>query len=583
MQKISKILFNHQYSKFIRFNRLLSTREYNYDLSYASSVSTKPLLPYTIGERLMYAADVYDDREAFVFSATNDRLTFKQLKKKSEDLAAGLVAIGFKKGDRLGIWAPNCIEWILTQYATALIGVIQVNINPAYKSHELEYALNKVKCKGIIMSETYKKQDFIGIISELYPELSSSRKNSLTSSRLPFLENVIMIGNNKQNGCYSFNEILDAGDSSHRKAINNKDIKSSDVINIQYTSGTTGSPKGVMLSHHMILNNSYFATMAQEYNLNKTIICLQVPLYHCFGMVLGSLTSIVHGVTNVLPSQTFDAEESLKAIQKEKCTSIYGTPTMWIDLYNHPKFADYDVSSINAGIMSGSPCPVDVVNNVVTKLNAENIAIVYGLTELSPVITHSIVNDTLENRTQTIGRAMAHSELKVVDENERIVKANQTGELYVRGYGTLVGYWDEKKKTEESYTHDRFFKTGDLVKMNEDGYFNFMGRIKDMVIRGGENIYPTEIENFLHSHPKIEDVHVIGLPDKRMGEELCACIKLSSNETMTAEELKLFCKDKISHFKIPRYVEFMDEYPMTVTGKIQKHILVEKISKKMNL
>ncbi|CAF0705136.1 unnamed protein product [Brachionus calyciflorus] len=555
-----------------------------YKLSYVSSVTQIPLLEHTTSQRLDYAAEKFENKESFVFCETGDRWTFKSLKQKSEDLASGLLALGLEKGDRVAIWAPNCQEWILTQYATAIAGLILVNINPSFKALELEYVLKKVNCKAIILSESYKTQNYVDILLSVCPEIQSSQ-GKINSKRLPDLNTVILISHNHHKGFYSFEEVANGGESTHVTKLESirKKCQFSDPINIQFTSGTTGSPKAVTLSHHMLLNNAYFTGLSQDYHKYPARICVQVPLFHCFGMVFGSLMTITHGSTVILPSRTFNVEKSLESISKEKCTNIYGTPTMFIDLYSSSNLEKYDCSSVHGGIMAGSVCPIEVVDNCIKKLNTKNICVIYGMTETSPTITVNTIKDSLKHRTQSIGRTKEHLEIKIVDSEGKIVPVNEPGELLVRGYNTMIGYWGEREKTDEIYTPDRFLRTGDIVRMDEDGFFYHQGRLKDMVIRGGENIYPKEIEEFLHTHPKIDDVYVIGVPDKRLGEELCACIRVKKGEALTPNEIREFCKDKIAHFKIPKFVEFMDEFPQTVSGKVKKNVLKETIIKKLKL
>ncbi|RMZ93200.1 acyl- synthetase family member mitochondrial-like [Brachionus plicatilis] len=579
-----KILNIRQFFNFKTIGRYVHHNHNHYKLSYVSSINKIPFLDQTTSQRIDYAAEKYTEKDSFVFHETGDRWNFVTLKKKIDDLATGLLALGLEKGDRVAIWAPNCAEWILTQYATASAGFIMVNINPSFKALELEYALKKVNCKAIILSENFKNQDYVEILVSICPEISSSN-GIINSKTLPDLKSAILISDQKKKGFYSFNQVANGGETEQIIKLEGikKKCQFSDPINIQFTSGTTGSPKAVTLSHHMLLNNSYFVGLTQEYHKHPTRICLQVPLFHCFGMVFGSLSSIIHGSTCVIPSRTFNPEKSLEAISIEKCTNIYGTPTMFIDLYTNRNLAKYDLSSVHGGIMAGSVCPLDVVDNCIKKLNTKNICVIYGMTETSPAITVSSIKDSLKHRTQSIGRTKEHLEVKIVDSEGKIVPVNEPGELLVRGYNTMIGYWGEKEKTEEIYTSDRFLRTGDIVRMDEDGFFYHQGRLKDMVIRGGENIYPKEIEEFLHQNEKVDDVYVVGIPDKRLGEELCACIRVKSGETLTPDEIKLFCKDKISNFKIPKYVEFMDDFPQTVSGKIKKNVLKEQIIKKMGL
>lgn len=457
------------------------------------------------------------------------------------------------------------------------------------------------------MYDKYKSQNYLEMLTEICPELGASKPGQLHSHRLPKLKHAIIIGDKSHHGTVSFNQLENMNDSQYKKLVEkvSSEIQPSDPINIQYTSGTsfvifkfqclqyllkgyffqgtTGSPKGVTLSHHMILNNANQISQLLQYHKNRIKICVPVPLYHCFGMVMASLSTITAGTTCVYPGSVYNPENNLKTIEIEKCTTFYGTPTMFIDLLTHQNLENFNVSSLFSGIMAGSTCPSEVVSECVKKLNTKDIVVVYGLTETSPAISSCHVEDTLENRTQTIGKPLEHVECKIVNEKNQIVLIGQPGELLVRGYLTMIGYYNDKQKTEETFTPDRFLRTGDVVSMDENGYMKHLSRLKDMVIRGGENIYPREIEDFLHQNEKIADIYVVGVPDKRMGEELCACVKLEIGESMTPEELKDFCKKKIAHFKIPRYVLFMDSFPMTVTGKIQKNKLREKVIQILNL
>ncbi|KAJ8027739.1 Acyl-CoA synthetase family member 2, mitochondrial [Holothuria leucospilota] len=554
--------------------------------SYYHATSEVPFLGKTIGRVLDETVEKHPERTAYVFPKDDKRRTFREMQDEINRLAAGLLSIGVTRGDRVGMWGPNTLEWIVTQYATAKIGAILVNINPAYRTSELEYALKKVGVKALVSAQSFKTQDYYSMIEEICPELDYATPGHLKSEKLPELDSVIMLGSGQFKGALMFDDVMDLAKDVHHKKVEelSKVLQFDDPINIQFTSGTTGFPKGATLSHQNILNNSYFIGRGLRYHEKHHIINCPVPLYHCFGMVLGSMCVFTHGATCVFPSHSFEPEPTLKAVEKEKCTSQYGTPTMFIDMLNHPNFKNYDVSSLSTGVMAGSPCPVEIMKKCISEMNMHDVMIAYGLTETSPVTNFTCFGDPVELTTSTVGKAVDHTELKVIDTTTGgILPINEPGELCIRGYCVMRGYWNDEQKTKEAVDENKWFHSGDLATMDENGYCRIVGRIKDLIIRGGENIYPTEIEQFLYKHPKIEDVQVIGLPDERMGEEVCACIKLKTGETATAEEIKEFSKGEIAHFKIPRYIEFVGEYPMTVTLKIQKYIMRQEMAKKLNL
>ncbi|XP_070552711.1 medium-chain acyl-CoA ligase ACSF2, mitochondrial-like [Ptychodera flava] len=544
--------------------------------SYAYTASNEPLIGQTVGKIIDRTTEKCPDRTAVVFPQQVIRKTYEEFRQEIDRLAAGLLAIGIKRGDRVGMWSPNRFEWVLTQYATSRIGAIQVNINPAYRPKELEYVLNKVGCKAIISDQSFKRQDYYAMLREICPELEKSYPGEINSKNLPSLKTVIMLGEGHFPGTYMFDDILDAPSNEHFvevEALQNI-LQFDDPINIQFTSGTTGLPKGVTLSHHNIINNANLVGRAMRYHTKHHIIGVPVPLYHCFAMVLGSLSGLIHASTVVYPSLSFEPLASLQAIAKERITSVYGTPTMFIDMLNHPDFDKFDMSSLSTGLMGGSPCPIEVMNQAINKMNTKDINICYGATETSPISFQTNEEDPVEVRVSTIGRPLAHTEAKVIDpETGDIVDVEKPGELCVRGISTMLGYWDDEKKTQDVVGKDRWYHTGDIAMMDDNGYVRIVGRMKDMIIRGGENIYPVEVEEFLYTHPKIEDVQVIGVPDERMGEELCAWIKLKSAQTADANEIKDFCRGQIAHFKIPRYICFVKSFPLTVTGKVQKYIM----------
>jgi fatty-acyl-CoA synthase len=522
-------------------------------LSYSHGASAQPLLGETIGDNLHRIAGRYPASEAVVDVPTGRRWTYEQLDADTNSLASGLLTLGIAKSDRVGIWAPNCAEWVLLQYATAKIGAILVNINPAYRSHELAYVLRQSGIRLLVSAESFKTSNYHAMIDEV-------------SDGLPDLEKVIYLGSLDWDG------LLVSGIAATDEALAARaaTLAFDDPINIQYTSGTTGFPKGATLSHHNILNNAFFIGEGCRYSESDRV-CIPVPFYHCFGMVLGNLACTTHGSCIVIPAPGFDPAATLAAVQAERCTSLYGVPTMFIAELALPDFASYDLSSLRTGIMAGSPCPVEVMKRVLSEMHMAEVEICYGMTETSPVSTQTGTDDDMERRVSTVGKVHPHVEIKVIDPETGLVLPRDThGELCTRGYSVMLGYWNEPDKTAEAIDAGRWMHTGDLAVMDEAGYLNIVGRIKDMVIRGGENVYPREVEEFLYTHPDIEDVQVIGVPDVRYGEELCAWVKLRPGSTLDAEQVREFCTGKIAHFKIPRYVRVTDEFPMTVTGKVQK-------------
>ncbi|HTZ94270.1 MAG TPA: AMP-binding protein [Streptosporangiaceae bacterium] len=521
--------------------------------SYSHGASARPLLGETIGDNLRRTAVSYPASEALVDVPTGRRWTYPQLDSDTDTVGIGLLALGINKGDRVGIWAPNCAEWVVLQYATAKVGAILVNINPAYRSHELAYVLRQSGVKLLVSAESFKTSDYRAMIDEV-------------RGGLPALERVIYLGS------ADWDKLLDSGANANRDALSARSatLAFDDPINIQYTSGTTGFPKGATLSHHNILNNAYFVGAGCGYT-EKDRVCVPVPFYHCFGMVMGNLGSTTHGSCIVIPAPGFDPSATLGAVQAERCTSLYGVPTMFIAELALPDFTSYDLSSLRTGIMAGSPCPVEVMKRVLSEMHMTEVTICYGMTETSPVSTQTTADDETDRRVSTVGRVHPHLEVKVIDpETGVVLPRGSHGELCTRGYSVMLGYWDEPERTAEAIDAGRWMHTGDLAVMDGAGYLNIVGRIKDMVIRGGENIYPREVEEFLYTHPAIEDVQVVGVPDVKYGEELCAWVKLRPGADLTADEVREFCTGKIAHYKIPRYVRVTDAFPMTVTGKVQK-------------
>jgi fatty-acyl-CoA synthase len=552
--------------------------------SYVCGTASAPLLGDTIGRSLDLAAERWGEREALVSPSHGVRWTWTQFAEKVDALAAGFLALGLQRGERIGIWSLNRPEWTLTQFAAAKAGLILVTINPAYRLTELEFALAKVGCAAVVSATAFKTSGYMEMLNTLLPELATARPGHLEAARLPQLRAVIQIGGPQCPGTIAFEEVAQMGGARHHEqlAALGKDLQFDDPVNIQFTSGTTGSPKGVTLTHHNILNNGYFTGRAMRLTQSDRI-CIPVPLYHCFGMVMGNLASVTLGATMVYPGEGFDPLATLETIAEEKCTTLYGVPTMFIAELDHPEFSRFDLSSLRTGIMAGAPCPIAVMKRVNTEMNMGEVTIAYGMTETSPVSFQSAVDDPLERRVATVGRIHPHVEVKVVDLDGKIVKRGERGELCTRGYSVMLGYWDEPEKTADVLDRNGWMHTGDLATIDDEGYCNIVGRIKDMVIRGGENLYPREIEEFLYRHPKIQDVQVFGVADDRYGEELCAWIRIRAGETLTPEEVRAFCQGQIAHNKIPRYVEFVDEFPMTVTGKIQKFMMRQATESRLGL
>jgi fatty-acyl-CoA synthase len=538
--------------------------------SYMTGEGTGQLLYETIGAVFDRIVDAYSDKPALIVLHQDIRWTWGDMRAEVDRLAAGLVALGIEPGDRVGIWGPNSYEWVLTQFATARIGAVLVNVNPAYRLFELEYALRKTGCKAVIAAEKFKTSEYLNMLNTLLPEIASCEPGYLRAAKLPDLTTVIRMGDTRSPGMFNFREVCGLGDKGAREklAAIAAQLGPDDAINIQFTSGTTGSPKGATLTHCNILNNGYEAGKGMRLTPEDRL-CIPVPLYHCFGMVLGVLAAVTHGATMVFPAPVYDPLSTLQAVQDEHCTALHGVPTMFVTELDHPDFASFDLASLRTGIIAGAPCPEPLMKRIIGDMHMENVLIAYGQTELSPVNHMTLPEDSFENRTQTVGRPIPHIEVKIVDADNRVVPIGEQGEICTRGYSVMKGYWDEPEKTAETIVNG-WLHSGDLGTMNEHGYVRITGRIKDMIIRGGENIYPREIEEFLFTHPKVREVQVFGVPDLKMGEEVCAWIQLRNGQTATADEIREYCKGQISHYKIPRFVRFVDEYPMTVTGKIRK-------------
>ena len=551
-------------------------------VAYVRGATDVPLSESTIGEFLRDTVQRFPDRQAVVFREQGVRWTWKEFDERVDRLAAGLLSVGLAKGDRVGIWSPNRFEWLLTQFATARIGAVLVNINPAYRVSELEYALRKVRCKALVTAEQFKTSKYISMLLDIAPELTSQEAGDLHCARLPDLRTVISVGDPAITGVMPFSAVMESGEEILRDEEQTTIVLSAhDPINIQFTSGTTGSPKGATLTHRNIVNNGRFVAMAMKLS-EADSLCIPVPLYHCFGMVLAVLACVSVGAQMVFPGEGFDARTTLASIAEERCTALHGVPTMFIAELEHPDFAAFDLSSLRTGMMAGSPCPIETMKQVLARMHMQEVTIGYGMTETSPVSFQSATTDPLDKRTATVGRIQPHLEVKIVDPLGNTVPVGATGELCTKGYSVMLGYWEDEEKTRESIV-DGWMHTGDLATIDADGYCNIVGRLKDMVIRGGENIYPREIEEYLFKHPKIQNVQVFGVPDEKAGEELCAWIVLRQGEYASEEDIRDFCRGQIAHYKVPRYVHFVDEMPLTVTGKVQKFVMREEMIRVLNL
>jgi fatty-acyl-CoA synthase len=527
--------------------------------SYLHGASPEPLLGETIGENLDRTVGRFADRDAIISVHQGIRQTYAELHAAVEEIARGLLALGIEPGERVGIWSPNNAEWLILQYATAKVGAILVNINPAYRTSELAYALAQSGVSTLVLAPSFRQADYLAMLDEVAGEL-------------PALQRRIVLGPEAPPGALRWDDLREASARASVDQLREREalLQFDDPINIQYTSGTTGFPKGATLSHHNILNNGFFIGEGCRYT-EADRVCIPVPLYHCFGMVLGNLACTTHGAAMVYPAVAFDPEATLAAVQQERCTSLYGVPTMFIAELEHPRFGEFDLSSLRTGIMAGSPCPVEVMKKVQSDMHMSEVTICYGMTETSPVSFQTAADDPIDKRVGTVGRIHPHVEAKVIDpDNARIVPRGEPGELCTRGYLVMLGYWENDEATAAAIDRAGWMHTGDLATIDADGYANIVGRIKDMVIRGGENVYPREVEEFLYGHPAVSDVQVIGVPDPRYGEELCAWVRLKEGREVTGEELRDWCKGRIATFKIPRYWRFVDAFPMTVTGKVQK-------------
>jgi fatty-acyl-CoA synthase len=552
--------------------------------SYVHGSALTPLLGQTIGDSLNRAAAEFSQRDALISCHQNLRYTYSELLHHVNRAARALLNIGVARGDRVGIWSPNTAEWMIIQFAAAKVGAILVNINPSYQLRELEYALNQSGLTVLISARKFRKSDYVGMLESLMPELKQLRTGPVTASRIPSLHHLVYLGSESSSGAMTWSDFIARGDGvdDATLAARERMLQFDDPINIQYTSGTTGSPKGATLSHHNILNNGFFVGERLQYT-SADRICLPVPFYHCFGCVMGSLAALTHGSALVLPSESFDPEASLRAVHDQRCTSLYGVPTMFITELEHPAFSSYRLDTLRTGIMAGAPCPVEVMRQVIERMHMRDVTIAYGMTETSPVSFQSCPGDDIETRVSTVGAVHPHVECKIIDAAGNIVSRGETGELCTRGYPVMLGYWNNPEATDEAIDNARWMHTGDLAVMRDDSYVNIVGRLKDMIIRGGENIYPREIEEFLHAHPKISDVQVFGVPDRKYGEEVCAWIRLREGQQATTQEIRDFCRGQIATYKIPRYVRFINEFPMTVTGKIQKFRMREEMMRELSV
>lgn len=552
--------------------------------SYVCGRTDSPLVYRTVGEVLRLAAERWPDREALVVCHQGVRLTYGGFYEKAGELARALLALGLQPGDRVGIWSPNNSEWVLTQFATALAGLILVNINPAYRTVELDYALRVVDCRALVLAPSFKSSDYVDMMRSLLARGDWAGGGRVCSRKYPALQFLIQLGTDLRQGFLSFDALCEAGraaDPSPLEAVG-AGLDPDQPVNIQFTSGTTGLPKGATLTHFNIVNNGFFVGEGMRLGLQDRL-CIPVPLYHCFGMVLGVLAAVTHGATMVFPSEAFDAEAALRAVARERCTALHGVPTMFIAELDHPRFREFDLSLLRTGIMAGAPCPIAVMRRVIDEMHMREVTICYGMTETSPVSFQSDVDDPIDKRVSTVGRVHAHVQVKIIDGKGRVVPRGAPGQLCTRGYSVMRGYWEDAERTADAVDEAGWMHTGDLAVLDEDGYCNIVGRVKDMIIRGGENIYPREIEEFLYRHPKVLDVAVVGIADRKYGEEVCAVIRLHEGARADEQEIIEFCRGQIAHFKVPRYVYFVREFPMTVTGKVQKYLIRQRLEQELGV
>jgi fatty-acyl-CoA synthase len=552
--------------------------------SYVHGVSVKPLLGDTVGSLLDRMAAAYPQQPALVVRGQGVRMNYLEFHAEVERAAAGLLALGLLRGDRVGIWAPNRAEWVILQFAAPKAGLVLVNINPAYRAHELEHALHHVDCRALVLPRRFRTSRYLDVLSDLAPELADATAGALRAARLPGLREVILLDDIAAPGTRTWSQLLAAGDESAIVRLREveHELRFDDAVNIQFTSGTTGTPKGATLTHHNIINNGYFIGEAMRLT-EQDRLCIPVPFYHCFGMVLGNLACVTHGACMVIPGEGFDALATLEAVEAERCTGLHGVPTMFIAELEHAQFHRFDLSSLRTGIMAGSPCPIEVMRRVVSEMHMDQVTIAYGMTETSPVSFQTVPEDPLERRVDSVGRIHPHLEAKLVDEQGRTVPRGAPGELCTRGYSVMLGYWGDEARTREVIDAAGWMHTGDLAVLDPDGYCSIVGRLKDMIIRGGENVYPREIEEFLYSHPKVQEVQVFGVPDAKLGEQVCAWIRLREGDKASEAEIQDYCRHRLAYYKVPHYVRFVDAFPMTVTGKIQKYLMRDAMLQELGL
>jgi len=553
-------------------------------MSFVSGTSARPLIHRTVDGVLKAAAAASPDRAALVAASQSIRFTFAELDREVDRVARGMMACGLKVGERIGIWAPNCAEWVLTMFGAARAGLVLVNINPAYRSSELEFALRQVGCRALVFAPRFKSSDYAAMLGSLIPELAEAVPGRLASAALPELRLLVQLGGEASAGALSFTELIASGERVGEAALASIEEQSDadDVFNVQFTSGTTGTPKGATLTHFNIVNNGYFVGEGLRLTPDDRV-CIPVPLYHCFGMVLGVLAAMTHGAASVLCGEGFDALAVLETASGERCTALYGVPTMFIAELEHPRFGEFDLSALRTGIMAGSSCPIAVMRRVVAEMHMPELAICYGMTETSPVSFQTQPDDPLERRIGTVGRVHPHVQVKIIDMEGRVAPRGVAGELLTRGYSVMRGYWGDEERTRMVIDAGGWMHTGDLAVIDGEGYCNIVGRVKDMIIRGGENISPREIEEYLYRHPAILDVAVVGVPDAKFGEAVCACIRLRDGMSATDEEIREFCRGQIAHYKVPRYVQFMEGFPLTISGKVQKYLIREQLRALLSL
>ena len=552
--------------------------------SFVSGTSDRPLLYRTVDGVLKAAVDEVPERLALAVPASSRRFTFAEFDGEVERVARGMLACGLEPGERIGIWAPNCAEWLLTMFGAARAGLVLVNINPAYRSSELEFALRLIGCRALVFAPRFKTSDYAAMLESAIPELARASPGRLVCAAFPELRLLVQLGTEPLAGSLSFDDLLASGHDVDETALASiaERLDADQVFNIQFTSGTTGTPKGATLTHFNIVNNGYFVGECMRLTADDRV-CIPVPLYHCFGMVLGVLAAMTHGAASVLSGEGFDPLAVLETVARERCTVLHGVPTMFIAELEHPRFAEFDLTSLRSGIMAGSPCPTAVMRRVVAEMHMPEVTICYGMTETSPVSFQSQPDDPLELRVSTVGRVHPHVQVKVIGLDGRVVPCGTAGELLTRGYSVMRGYWDDPERTREAIDESGWMHTGDLGVIDEQGYCSIVGRVKDMIIRGGENVYPREIEEFLYRHPAVFDVAVVGVPDAKYGEAVCACIRLRGGMQVGEEEIREFCRGQIAHYKVPRYVRFVDSFPLTISGKVQKYLIREHMRSLLNL